>query len=297
MERVSAGPRQRQHSRGKYIMAEGRPNRSRPAAAGDQEGEVPVSSSRLLKKIKGVQIVKPSDHVIQQFRDLITSRELRPGDVLPSERELANSFGIGRGYIREAIKTLELYGVFKSSLGVGTVVSDLGVQSINEFINNLVQFGVHDYVELVETRTLIEPFNAYRAALNATDEELEAIGRVVESLDHHIDNDRLDAALESDFHLLIAKASHNRILAGTISAILPSLINLLDDLDLTRDGRHRRSHVEHHQIYEALLKRNPKAAEKAMRTHMEEAYSHFSKRIPEITEEKRTSQRLYRDKK
>ncbi|MCC8117009.1 MAG: GntR family transcriptional regulator, partial [Planctomycetes bacterium] len=69
---------------------------------------------------------------------------MRPGDVLPSERELAASFGIGRGYIREAIKTLELYGVFRSVPGVGTIVADLGVQSINEFINNLVQFGVHD---------------------------------------------------------------------------------------------------------------------------------------------------------
>ena len=253
-----------------------------------------MSTTGVLKKIKGVQIVKPSDHVIQQFRELITNRELRPGDVLPSERELANSFGIGRGYIREAIKTLELYGVFKSSPGVGTIVADLGVQSINEFINNLVQFGVHDYVELVETRTLIEPFNAYRAALNATDEEIEEIGQVVHRLDREIDDDHLDSQLESDFHLLIAKASHNRILANTISAILPALISLLNDLDLTRDGRHRHSHAEHHLIFEALAKRNPKAAEKHMRLHMDNAYEHFSKRIPEIAEEKRTSQRLMR---
>ena len=257
-------------------------------------GEQTMTSSTLLKKIKGVQIVKPSDHVIQQFRSLITNRELRPGDVLPSERELASSFGIGRGYIREAIKTLELYGVFKSNPGVGTVVADLGVQSINEFINNLVQFGVHDYVELVETRTLIEPFNAYRAALNATDAEIERIGMLLHELDREIGDEHLNAQLECDFHMEIAKASHNRILANTISAILPGLISLLNELDLTRDGRHRHSHTEHHQIHEALLKRNPKAAQKAMQTHMDNAYEHFTKRIGEITEEKRTSQRLTR---
>lgn len=269
-------------------------NEAEPANDGE---ETNMSSTTLLKKIKGVQIVKPSDHVIQQFRDLITSRELRPGDVLPSERELASSFGIGRGYIREAIKTLELYGVFKSNPGVGTVVADLGVQSINEFINNLVQFGVHDYVELVETRTLIEPFNAYRAALNATDEELEHLGVILHDLDREIGDEHLNAQLECNFHLELARASHNRILANTITAILPGLLNLLNELDLTRDGRHRRSHTEHHQIYDALMKRNPKAAEKAMRTHMDNAYEHFTQRIGEITEEKRTSQRLFAPKK
>lgn len=253
-----------------------------------------MSSSKLLKKIKGVQIVKPSDHVIQQFRDLITNKELKPGDVLPSERELAASFGIGRGYIREAIKTLELYGVFRSVPGVGTIVGDLGVLSINEFINNLVQFGVHDYVELMEVRTLIEPFNAYRAALNATDEELENLGRLLHNLDERIDRDLLDLESEVNFHMEIARASHNRILANTISAILPGLINLLNELDLKRGGRFRDSHHEHLELYDALLKRNPVAAERSMRQHMTNAAEHFSRRIREITDEKRTSQRLYR---
>lgn len=253
-----------------------------------------MSSTKLLKKIKGVQIVKPSDHVIQQFRNLITTKELKPGDVLPSERELAASFGIGRGYIREAIKTLELYGVFRSLPGVGTIVGDLGMTSINEFINNLVQFGVHDYVELLEVRTLIEPFNAYRAALNATDEELANLGRVLDTLDTGIDRDQLDVQLEVNFHMEIARASHNRILANTISAILPGMINLLNELDLKRGGRFRDSHKEHLELYDALQKRNPVAAERAMRQHMENTAVHFSKRMAEITEEKRTSQRLTR---
>lgn len=250
-----------------------------------------MSMAKVLSKIQGVQIVKPSDHVIRQFRDLITSHELRPGDVLPSERELATSFGIGRGYIREAIKTLELYGVFRSVPGVGTIVADLGMQSINEFINNLLQFGVHDYVELVEVRSLIEPFNAARAAVNATREELEKIGEVFEKLNEGIGEEKLDLQLEVGFHLEIAKASHNRILANTISAILPGLLRLLDELDLARDGRFLTSHDEHTEVYEALLKRNPHAAERAMRQHMANAEAHFSVRIQEITREKRSSQR------
>lgn len=251
-----------------------------------------MASSQVLKNIKGVQIVKPSDHVINQFRELITTGVLKPGDILPSERELANSFGIGRGYVREAIKTLELYGVFRSVPGVGTIVEDLGVQSINEFINNLVNFGVHDYVELVEVRTVIEPFNAYRAALNATDEELRVIGEITKELDNAIRQGKVDLNLELKFHLELAKASHNRIFANTIAAILPGLLKLLEELDLSSYGRVNSSQLEHKELYDALAKRNPKAAEKAMQTHMKNAYQHFNVRINEITEEKRVSQRM-----
>ncbi len=253
-----------------------------------------MSKTKVLSKIKGVQIMRPTDHVIQQFRDLIGDKELKPGDILPSERELADSFGIGRGYIREAIKTLELYGVFKSVPGVGTIVEDLGVRSINDFINNLVQFGVHDYVELVEVRALIEPFNAFRAAVNATDEELETLGRIVRDLDREIADGKVDLQLECDYHIEIARASHNRILANTMTAILPGLIKLLDELDLIRGGRYIESQGEHKELYQALLRRDPVAAERAMRHHMRNTGVHFTVRISEITEEKRASQRIMR---
>lgn len=250
-----------------------------------------MSTANVLNKIKGVQIVKPADHVIEQFRSLIINNEIRPGDILPSERELANSFGIGRGYVREAIKILELYGVFKSVPGVGTIVSDLGTQCINGFINNLVQFGVHEYVELVEVRALIEPFMAFRAATNATDEELRTIEKVFTDLSEVIAKDQVSQQLECDFHMEIAKASHNSILANTISAILPGLIRLIDDLDMVKDGRHLKSHSEHVQLMEALKNRDPQAAERAMRHHMAQTGAHFSVRVSEI-EEKHNSQRI-----
>lgn len=254
-----------------------------------------MPTDNLLNKIKGVQIIKPSDHVIQQFRNLITNNEIKPGDILPSERELANSFGIGRGYVREAIKTLELYGVFKSVPGVGTIVSDLGTNCINDFLNNLVQFSVHDYVELVEVRALIEPFTAFRAATNATDKELATIGKVFKDLSKVIAQNEVSLSLECDFHMEIAKASHNSILANTITAILPGLITLIDDLDMVQDGRHVKSHGEHVQLYEALKNRDPIGAERAMRHHMAQTGAHFSVRVSAI-EEKRISQRIVRRK-
>ncbi|MCC8117008.1 MAG: FCD domain-containing protein, partial [Planctomycetes bacterium] len=122
-------------------------------------------------------------------------------------------------------------------------------------------------VELVEVRSIIEPFNAYRAAINATDEELETIGNILEQLTSEITNEHINVQLEVDFHLEIAKASHNRIFANTISAILPGMIRMLNELDLGLDGRYISSNEEHKQIYDALVKRNPHAAERAMSNH------------------------------
>ncbi len=249
-----------------------------------------MQNDDLLSRIKGVRITKPSDHVIKQFRNLMNSNVIKPGEILPSERDLANSFGIGKGYVREALKKMEMYGVVKSVPGVGTIVSDLGKGCVQDFINNFVQFSMHDYHELVEVRMLVEPFMASRAAVNATDDELRAIGETVEKLGAITANDGVDLRLECNLHLEIAKASHNSILASTMIAILPGLIELMDELDLIRDGRHRISHEEHKALYAALGKRDPFAAEQAMRHHMQQMGGHFTVSVGHI-EEKRVSQR------
>lgn len=230
----------------------------------------------VLNNIESIQVVKPVEQVIHQLRELIENKEIGPGDVLPSERVLAGSFGIGRGYIREAIKTLELYGIFKSVPGTGTIVSDLGPNCISSFIGNLVQFGIHNYTDLIDIRALIEPFTAFKAATNATSDELDAIGKVCHELGEASVRNEIDLMLECTFHMEIAKASHNVILANTITSILPGMIKLISDLDVTGGDRHAQSHDEHIRIYHALLARDAVAAEQIMRDHMAQVRAHFT---------------------
>ena len=82
-----------------------------------------VQNLNTLENFKEVQIEKPSDLIIKQLRHLITSGQLKPGDKLPSERQLSEKMGIGRTYVRDAIKKLEYYGVLKTLPQSGTVVS------------------------------------------------------------------------------------------------------------------------------------------------------------------------------
>lgn len=238
-----------------------------------------MSPKNVLQKIKGIQLAKPSELVVKQFQDLLDRGELRPGDILPGEIELAKSFGIGRSHVREAIKIFQLYGIFRPVQGVGTVVNDLGVDSINEYVTRMVQFGRRDFKELVDARALIEPFNAYHAALNATEDDLRNIGSVLGRLDKTIASGVFDVELECAFHLEIARAAHNRILENTIRAILPGLMTLLNEMDMTREERYRDSNEEHRLLFAALTRRDAAAAEEAMRAHMINGGAHFTVHI------------------
>ncbi len=247
---------------------------------GERKGA--MSPNSVLKKLKGIQVAKPSEQVAKQFKELLDNNELRPGDVLPGEHELAKSFGIGRSHVREAIKLFQLYGIFKPVQGVGTVVTDSGVDSINEYVTKMVRFGQRDFKELVDARALIEPFNAYHAAQNATDDELRAIGAILAELDGKVGKDVFDVELECSFHLEIARAAHNRILENAIRAILPGLMALLNDMDMARGERYRNSNREHHLLFDALARRDPAAAEDAMRRHMVNGGAHFTIHISRI---------------
>lgn len=242
-----------------------------------------MSAKNVLKKIKGIQVTRLSELVIKQFQDLLSRNELRPGDILPGEIELAKSFGIGRSHVREAIKIFQLYGIFRPVQGVGTVVTDLGVDCINEYVTRIVRFGPRDFKELVDARALLEPFNAYHAALNATGEELRAIGAILGKIDKTIEAGVFDVELECSFHLEIARAAHNRILENTIRAILPGLMTLLNEMDMTREERYRDSNAEHRLIFDALERKDAAGAEDAMRTHMVNGGAHFTVRISEIS--------------
>lgn len=246
-----------------------------------------MSPKNVLKKLKGIQVTKPSELVIQQFKELLESGELQPGDILPGEHELAKSFGIGRSHVRDAIKLFQLCGIFRPVQGVGTVVTGSGIGGINEFIAKMVQFGQRDFRELVDARALIEPFNAYHAAHNATEEELLTIGTILSELDRKVAKSVFDVELECSFHLEIARAAHNRVLENTIGAILPGLMTLLNEMDMSREERYRESNSEHHLLFDALTQRDPAAAEEAMRTHMVNGGAHFTVHISHISGDKR----------
>jgi GntR family transcriptional repressor for pyruvate dehydrogenase complex len=137
---------------------------------------------------------------------------LKPGERLPSEKELCLKFGVGRTTIREALRSMAVMGILNGRVGEGTFVSTDG----QKYLEKTLQWGLlidrKSVNDLVETRLMLESQTAYAAAARATEENLQEIEEALKGMRRS--SDRPDEYLEHDlrFHLAIARATQNTIL-------------------------------------------------------------------------------------
>src|SRR3989440_6412689 len=168
-----------------------------------------MSSSRASSIARGfetVRKVRRYEQVAEQIRRMISEGALKPGDLLPPERELVAKLGVGRSSIRDAVRTLEVMGILEPRQGHGTVVRDLSADALVVPLSLVLTRKRELVTELLDVRRMIEPGLAARAARNATPEE---IGHLEDILRRHEEKLRrgqstMDEA--SDFHYAIARA-------------------------------------------------------------------------------------------
>jgi GntR family transcriptional repressor for pyruvate dehydrogenase complex len=231
-----------------------------------------------------IDIRKPTDLIIEQIRKLIAQGTLRPGNKLPPERGLAERFGVGRGYIREAIKKLEFYGILKTIPQRGTFVSSLGVKALEGLITNILSME-HDTVEsLMETRAVLEIHTARMAALRGTEEDFARILRSHEDFKSKVE--RGLSTLEEDhvFHLAIAHTAGNSITNSLIGLIIPDVIAMNMEFKEEDEERFPQTLHEHESVIKAIISRRPSEAGAAMKHHMEMSHRRrFPGREPEWT--------------
>ncbi len=209
------------------------------------------------------------ESIVSYIEAQILNGELAPGDQLPSERELTQQFGVSRTAVREAIKALREQGLVEVRLGRGTFVINKTSRAMQRSFNLLVKIGYADaFSDLTQIREILEPEIAALAALHATDEQISAMRRTIEALRDHTLNITLWAEADTDFHLILAEATQNKI----IPVLLDSITGLVHDQRyrlLTLPGRGPMTQQEHGAILEAIEARDPDAAREAMRKHLQ----------------------------
>jgi len=227
-------------------------------------------SEKMLSNFQEIVIEKPEDKIIRQIRSLITSGQLKPGDKLPPERKLAEKLGVGRSYVRDAIRKLEVYGILRTLPQSGTVVAGIGIAALEGLISNVLQLEDSHFTSLVETRVLLETESARLAAIRRTDEDIENLKQALEAYKKKVKND--EQAVEEDlmFHLKIAEASKNSVLRSLMLIITPDIIHNFRKLEVCKDGRFYRALEEHEAILQHLIEQKPDAAALAMRDHMKD---------------------------
>ncbi len=224
---------------------------------------------------------KTYEKIILHLRESISSGELKPGDRLPPETELARSLGVSRPTVREALKVLEAMSILRSSTGPtgGTFIRKIDGSSIAEHLSDsitlLMDVDEMTLAELCEAREAVEIPAVEMAAVRRTDSDLQAMKKIIET-----DGEENPDILFSDisFHRAIADASKNGMLNLFMSSIHMALRTLAEKYAPPEDERISRQ--QHRRIYEAIRDQAPDAARTAMRDHLQFAYSVYRQAIP-----------------
>jgi len=218
--------------------------------------------------------------VLEQIQRLIAQGKLRPGDHLPSEMELAERFGVGRSSIREAMRVLQLVGVVEVIQGKGTFVREPGILPLMVDWSRIAEMGI--IAEVMEARQFMEVLLAQLAAERATDEDVEALRVALARSQDSLGN--IDNSVEAgvNFHLALADAGHNQVLALMYRTIRDLYLETARRTRITPEVASDRFH-DHERLLQAVITRDPEAAARAMKEHLDKAYQIMSASEPEKT--------------
>lgn len=233
-----------------------------------------------LKPIKPKRI---SDQVFEQLKELIFKGQLKPGDQLMTERELALSMGVSRPTVREAINKLVTMGLLEQRQGQGTFVNspadDAGKNPLAAVING------HDVSlqDLLEVRLGLECNAVALAARRATEEDLHELGKNLAQMVEEIKSGKegLGSNADLSFHMAIAYATRNLVQIHIMRSFYDLLFfGIKENLQhLYWDPSNLDRVIEQHQsIVEAIRKRDPEAATAAMRKHITFVIDFFRER-------------------
>jgi GntR family transcriptional repressor for pyruvate dehydrogenase complex len=231
-----------------------------------------MDTADIIQSIKSIEFESPTDKIIQQLKQLIVSGQLKPGDRLPAERVLAEKLGVGRSYVREAIRKLEFFGLLKTSPQSGTYVSGYSIKMIEGVLTDIINFNKDDFSALIEARYYMEINAARLAAMRRTDEDLALIRSAVEDYDSKVNN-RQDAIQEDMFiHLRIANATKNSVFESMLLMLLPDIIRNIVEKKICGDNRGIKAMTEHHEILRAIEDGDADGAGLAMAKHLDDIF-------------------------
>lgn len=215
-----------------------------------------------------------SDQIIQQIKEMIEKGILKPEDRLPSERDLALKLGVSRLPLREALKTLQFINVLEVRPGEGYVVKGLDTIKLLDILDEACEPAQDTLNDLKEIRITLEMKAVELACTRRTEKDLARLLSAIEDMEKNIDSEDKEISASIDFHNAIMKASHNKLFVA-ILACFSDIINEGRAKSWLVKDRYRKAIEEHKIIYEAIKKRDVKAAMECMEIHL--ATAHYNK--------------------
>jgi DNA-binding FadR family transcriptional regulator len=207
-----------------------------------------------------------ADKVAERIIAMIASGVLKRGDTLPSQREFAREMGISLAAVREAIQRLQVLRVVRTEQGSGMVVGEIGWQQVVlEPSLILVALEGDALRHMWEARHALENEVARLAALRATDADIAAVRAIIDKAGPYLETFEENRELNRQFHLALARAAKNPVLEEMLSGLLAMDLSAVRRIYTEEISRH--SWKVHRQIFDAVARRDPRAALVAMEAH------------------------------
>lgn len=218
---------------------------------------------------KAAKFTRVSHNIVQQIRDLIIKGSLKPGQRLPSEKELSKEFGVSKATLREAIRVLEALGLLDVRQGVsgGAFVREVDDEIIREHLYNYFFFQDPNIRDFTQLRAIIEPKIVEMAALKITKKDLVEFDDILDRTEKELEAEQFFFDLDNLFHHKIAELTGNRVIVFVVDSMKAAVVNIKLKVEIPRPFFYE-VHKAHQRIVDAFKKNDPKAASDAMYRHI-----------------------------
>lgn len=210
-----------------------------------------------------------SGDAIDKIQAMIRSGQLKPGDRLPREQDLAAELGVSRNALREAVSVLSFFNVLNVRQGDGTYVTSLGPDLLLGAVTFVVDFyRDHTVLHFTQVRRILEPVATAQAAVTITEADLVELERLLERTTSDASVEDL-VRYDIEFHRRIVAACGNPVLSSLIDSLTAPMTRARIYRGLLQQGSLDRTHHEHRAILRALRSRRPDVAQAWASVHIE----------------------------
>lgn len=205
--------------------------------------------------------------IVKNLIKYLTAGQVKPGERLPSERQLSEQIGVGRTTLREALKTLNVLGIIDVRPGDGNYLRESDSRILSQVLEWGIYLGERRIVDLLEARQKLEVDIVDLASVRRTEADLEELGEILRQMKESKSDNRKYAEVDTAFHMKLAEISRNSILSEMLLSILPLLTEWIYS-DVEKYKKIEISIQEHTDIYDAIKRGDSRAASIAMEVHM-----------------------------
>lgn len=207
--------------------------------------------------------------VIDYFKKKIIDGELRPGEKLPPEREIAELLNVSRNSVREAIRIMDMTGVISSQQGSGNYITCEFQKSLSETMTMMFAMDQIDYKQISQIRQALERLALSLAVTQATDGQIAEMEKLVEKLDQSSDDEK-NVVLDKKIHFTLAQASGNVLVLDFLEAcsgVIDMFIKDVREEILRTEDRKDRLNQCHRKLVEALKEKDEAKGLEALDEH------------------------------